>query len=199
MNKFFFILLLFTSFMIAQQLTIKGNVVDDDSNEPLPGATLFIKGSSIGATTNLYGVFSIASKIGDTLVVSYLGMKTKEVVVLSSPISIRLETEVNKLNEVVVSVGYFDVSKKDLSGSITQINTEQLEKNRTNSIENLLQGQAPGVVVNESSEPGGGIGVSIRGVNSMLGGTQPLYVLDGVPVDPITDAQGNGAYGGAKS
>ena len=199
MNKFFFILLLFPSFIIAQQLTIKGNVVDDDSNEPLPGATLFIKGSSIGATTNLYGVFSIASKIGDTLVVSYLGMKTKEVVVLSSPISIRLETEVNKLNEVVVSVGYFDVSKKDLSGSITQINTEQLEKNRTNSIENLLQGQAPGVVVNESSEPGGGIGVSIRGVNSMLGGTQPLYVLDGVPVDPITDAQGNGAYGGAKS
>ena len=143
MNKFFFILLLFPSFMIAQQLTIKGNVVDDDSNEPLPGATLFIKGSSIGATTNLDGVFSIASKIGDTLVVSYLGMKTKEVVVLSSPISIRLETEVNKLNEVVVSVGYFDVSKKDLSGSITQINTEQLEKNRTNSIENLLQGQAP--------------------------------------------------------
>ncbi len=67
--------------MIAQQLTIKGNVVDDDSNEPLPGATLFIKGSSIGATTNLDGVFSIASKIGDTLVVSYLGMKTKEVVV----------------------------------------------------------------------------------------------------------------------
>jgi TonB-linked SusC/RagA family outer membrane protein len=199
MNKFFFILLLFPSFMIAQQLTIKGNVVDDDSNEPLPGATLFIKGSSIGATTNLDGVFSIASKIGDTLVVSYLGMKTKEVVVLSSPISIRLETEVNKLNEVVVSVGYFDVSKKDLSGSITQINTEQLEKNRTNSIENLLQGQAPGVVVNESSEPGGGIGVSIRGVNSMLGGTQPLYVLDGVPVDPITDAQGNGASGGAKS
>ena len=199
MNKFFFILLLFPSFMIAQQLTIKGNVVDDDSNEPLPGATLFIKGSSIGATTNLDGVFSIASKIGDTLVVSYLGMKTKEVVVLSSPISIRLETEVNKLNEVVVSVGYFDVSKKDLSGSITQINTEQLEKNRTNSIENLLQGQAPGVVVNESSEPGGGIGVSIRGVNSMLGCTQPLYVLDGVPVDPITDAQGNGASGGAKS
>ena len=197
--KFFFILILLPSFMIAQQLTIKGNVVDDDSDEPLPGATLFIKGSSTGVTTNLDGVFTIASALGDTLVVSYLGMQTKEVIVLSSPISIRLESDVNKLNEVIVSVGYFDVSKKDLSGSITQINTEQLEKNRTNSIENLLQGQAPGVVVNESSEPGGGIGVSIRGVNSMLGGTQPLYVLDGVPVDPITDAQGNGASGGAKS
>ena len=197
--KFFFILILLPSFMIAQQLTIKGNVVDDDSDEPLPGATLFIKGSSTGVTTNLDGVFTIASKLGDTLVVSYLGMQTKEVIVLSSPISIRLESDVNKLNEVIVSVGYFDVSKKDLSGSITQINTEQLEKNRTNSIENLLQGQAPGVVVNESSEPGGGIGVSIRGVNSMLGGTQPLYVLDGVPLDPITDAQGNGASGGAKS
>ena len=89
------------------------------------------------------------------------------------------------------AIVYYDVTVQGMM--------EQLEKNRTNSIENLLQGQAPGVVVNESSEPGGGIGVSIRGVNSMLGGTQPLYVLDGVPVDPITDAQGNGASGGAKS
>ena len=198
-NKLFFIFLLLPSFMIAQQITLKGNVIDDDSNDPLPGATLLIKGSSAGVTTNLDGFFTISSKIGDTLVVSYLGMKTKEVVILSSPISIRLETKISKLDEVVVSIGYFDVSKKDLSGAITQINSEQLEKNRANSIENLLQGQAAGVVVNESSEPGGGIGISIRGVNSMLGGTQPLYVLDGVPVDPITDAQGNGASGGAKS
>ena len=104
------------------------------------------------------------------------------------------------LDGKIMSVGYnkddeFEVSKKDLSGSVSQINSEQIEKNRTNSIENLIQGQAAGVVVSESSEPGGGIGVSIRGVNSMLGGTQPLYVLDGVPVDPITDAQGNSVAG----
>ena len=126
-------------------------------------------------------------------------MKTQELVVLSSPLSIRMEQDVNQLEEVSVSVGYFDVNKKDLSGSIAQIDAKQLEKNRTNSIESLLQGQAAGVVVTESSEPGGGVGISIRGVNSMLGGTQPLYVLDGVPVNPVTDAQGNGGTGGQQS
>ena len=97
------------------------------------------------------------------------------------------------LDEVVVSVGYFDVNKKDLSGSIQQ--SEQLEKNRNNSIESLLQGQVAGIVVSESSEPGGGIGISIRGVNSMLGGTQPLYVVDGITTSPISDAQGNTGTG----
>ena len=198
-RKIFFIFLFLPTILFAQQIILKGNVIDDDSNEVLPGATLLIKGTSIGAVTDFDGDFSISSKVGDTLVISYLGMKTKEIVVLSSPLSIRLISDVDKLNEVVVSVGYFDVSKKDLSGSIVQINEDQLEKNRTNSLENLIQGQAAGVVVNESSEPGGGIGISIRGVNSMLGGTQPLYVLDGVPLDPITDAQGNNGSGQTQS
>lgn len=198
-KKLFLICMLLPSFVIAQQITLKGNVIDDDSNESLPGVTLLIKGTSLGTSTDFDGSFTISSKVGDTLVVSFLGMKTQEIVVLSSPISIKMMEDVNLLNEVIVSVGYFDVSKKDLSGSIVQINEDQLEKNRTNSIENLIQGQVSGVVVNESSEPGGGIGISIRGVNSMLGGTQPLYVLDGVPVDPVADAQGNNGAGQSQS
>jgi len=198
-KKFFFILMLMPAFMVSQQITLKGKVIDDDSNEPLLGVTLMIKGTTNGTLTDAKGAFTITTKIKDTLVISYLGMKTKEILVVSSPISIRLESDVNKLNEVVVSVGYFDVSKKDLSGSIVQINKDQLEKNRVNSLESLIQGQAAGVVVNESSEPGGGIGISIRGANSMLGGTQPLYVLDGVPVDPVADAQGNNGAGQTQS
>ncbi len=195
----FFLLMMFPMFVIGQEIRLKGTITERDTNEPLPGVTVSVKGTSEGTVSNFEGNFEINIKLRDTLVVSYLGMKTQELIILSSPIVIVMEEDINQLNEVTVSVGYFDVSKKDLSGSIIQIDTEQLEKNRTNSIENLIQGQAAGVVVNESSEPGGGIGISIRGVNSMLGGTQPLYVLDGVPVDPITDAQGNNGTGGAQS
>ena len=199
MNKTILFLPLFPMLVLAQGISLEGNVVDTDSNDPLPGATVFIKGTSNGTTTNFDGNFELNALVGDTLVISYLSMKTQELVVLSSPLSIRMEQDVNQLEEVSVSVGYFDVNKKDLSGSIAQIDAKQLEKNRTNSIESLLQGQAAGVVVTESSEPGGGVGISIRGVNSMLGGTQPLYVLDGVPVNPVTDAQGNGGTGGQQS
>ena len=197
--KTILILIFLPTIIVAQNLSLKGNVVEAKSNEPLPGATLLIKGTLNGTTSDFDGNFEINTKIGDTLVVSFLGMITQEVLVFSSPITIKLEDDIDQLDEVLVSVGYFDVSKKDLSGSITQIKAEQLEQNRGSSLENLLQGQVAGVVVTESAEPGGGVGISIRGTNSILGGTQPLYVLDGIPISPISDAQGNGNSGGAQS
>ena len=198
-SKTLLILIFLPSIIIAQNISLKGNIVEAKSQEPLPGATILIKGTAKGVTSDFDGNFEINIKIGDTLVASFLGMKTQEVLVLSSPITIRLEDDIDQLDEVLVSVGYFDVSKKDLSGSITQIKAEQLEQNRGASLENLLQGQVAGIVVTESAEPGGGVGVSIRGTNSILGGTQPLYVLDGIPISPISDAQGNGNSGGTQS
>ena len=198
-SKTLLILIFLPSIIIAQNISLKGNIVEAKSQEPLPGATILIKGTAKGVTSDFDGNFEINTKIGDTIVASFLGMKTQEVLVLSSPITIRLEDDIDQLDEVLVSVGYFDVSKKDLSGSITQIKAEQLEQNRGVSLENLLQGQVAGIVVTESAEPGGGVGVSIRGTNSILGGTQPLYVLDGIPISPISDAQGNGNSGGTQS
>ena len=198
-SKTLLILIFLPSIIIAQNISLKGNIVEAKSQEPLPGATILIKGTAKGVTSDFDGNFEINTKIGDTIVASFLGMKTQEVLVLSSSITIRLEDDIDQLDEVLVSVGYFDVSKKDLSGSITQIKAEQLEQNRGASIENLLQGQVAGIVVTESAEPGGGVGVSIRGTNSILGGTQPLYVLDGIPISPISDAQGNGNSGGTQS
>lgn len=198
-SKTLLILIFLPAIIIAQNISLKGNIVEAKSQEPLPGATILIKGTAKGVTSDFDGNFEINTKIGDTIVASFLGMKTQEVLVLSSSITIRLEDDIDQLDEVLVSVGYFDVSKKDLSGSITQIKAEQLEQNRGASIENLLQGQVAGIVVTESAEPGGGVGVSIRGTNSILGGTQPLYVLDGIPISPISDAQGNGNSGGAQS
>ena len=184
---------------LSQEMILNGKIVDDNTDMPLPSASIRIKNTSKGYVTDFDGNFEIYVKLGDTLVFSYMGMESKELIALKSPISVRLQPTINALDEVTVSVGYFDISKKDLSGSIAQIDSEQLEKNRNNSIESLLQGQVAGVVVNESSEPGGGIGISIRGVNSMLGGTQPLYVVDGIPTSPVSDAQGNDGTGQQQS
>ena len=184
---------------LSQEMILNGKIVDDNTDMPLPSASIRIKNTSKGYVTDFDGNFEIYAKLGDTLVFSYMGMESKELIALKSPISVRLQPTINALDEVTVSVGYFDVSKKDLSGSIVQIDSEQLEKNRNKSIESLLQGQVAGVVVNESSEPGGGIGISIRGVNSMLGGTQPLYVVDGIPTSPVSDAQGNDGTGQQQS
>ncbi len=185
--------------LLSQEMTLNGKIVDDNTDMPLPSASIRIKNTSKGYVTDFDGNFEIYVKLGDTLVFSYMGMESKELIALKSPISVRLKPTINALDEVTVSVGYFDVSKKDLSGSIVQIDSEQLEKNRNKSIESLLQGQVAGVVVNESSEPGGGIGISIRGINSMLGGTQPLYVVDGIPTSPVSDAQGNDGTGQQQS
>jgi len=191
--------ILFSSFLISQDLNLKGTVLEKDTNIILPGATVQIVGKDTGVVTDFDGNFEIIVTIGDKIKISYIGKKTIELSALSSPISVYLESQDNELDEVTVSVGYFDISKKDLSGSIAQITSDQLEKNRSGSVESILQGQVSGLVVSESSEPGGGSGVSIRGTNSILGGTQPLYVLDGIPVDPLSDAQGMGGSGGQQS
>ena len=199
MRKIILIIFLLPISLMAQVITIKGTVQEEDSKQPLPGVSVLIKGTSKGTVTDFDGNFELEAKKGDKLVFSYIGMKTQEVTVNSQLINITMQTDISKLDEVVVSVGYFDVAKKDLSGSIAQVNNEQLEKSRSSSIEQMLQGQVAGVVVNENSEPGGGIAVSVRGTNSMLGGTQPLYVIDGIPIDPTTDAEGNGSSGQSQS
>jgi TonB-linked SusC/RagA family outer membrane protein len=199
MRKLILLLLLLPFTLVAQQIIVKGTVLENNTQLPVIGASVFIKNTSKGTVTDLDGKFEIASKNGEVLVVSYIGLKTTEFIVNSPIVQVLLEQDVSQIEEVVISAGYFDVSKKELSGSIVQVKAEQLEKNRTNSIEQMLQGQVAGVVVSESSEPGGGISISIRGTNSMLGGTQPLYVIDGIPIDPLSDAQGNGGSGQAQN
>jgi len=190
---------IFTITTYAQTIEGFGRVLDKETNSPLPGATIVIKDSSNGVTSDFDGNFKIKSSLGKLLIVSYVGYKTNEIVFTSSEMIILMEPDLDELEEVTISVGYFDVSKKDLSGSISQIKNEQLEKNRGSSLEKLLQGQVAGVVINESSEPGGGVGISIRGTNSILGGTQPLYVLDGIPISPISDAEGNTTSGNTQT
>ena len=188
-----------TMTLSAQDFEVLGKVVEKETNIPLAGATIIIKDTSTGVSSDFDGNFKITTQKGQILIVSYVGFKTIEIEVQQSDVIASMEPSLDALDEVTISVGYFDVSKKDLSGAITQIKTEQLEQNRAATLESLLQGQVAGVVVTESAEPGGGIGISIRGTNSMLGGTQPLYVLDGIPINPVADAEGNGNSGGTQS
>ena len=193
--KYIFLFLLLPITLIAQNMTVSGTVFDQETKQPLPGVAVYVDGSNVGAVTDFDGNFSITAEKGKTLVFTFIGMETVKQTVESASMDVYMQADMTQLDEVTVSVGYFDVSKKDLSGSIAQVTSKELEKNRSNSVEQLLQGQVAGVVITDSSEPGGGTGISIRGTNSILGGTQPLYVVDGIPIDQLSDAEGNAGGG----
>lgn len=186
--------------LIAQDLKVTGKVTDAETGEPLPAVSIIVKGKERGKLTNFDGLYEIDVDSGDVLLFQYTGMKKQEFTITSSQtLNVSLEPDIQELDAVTISTGYFDINKKDLSGAITQVKSEDLERQRTQSVEQMLQGQVAGVLISESAEPGGGIGISIRGTNSFLGGTQPLYVIDGMPIDPVSDAQGNNGSGAAQN
>lgn len=170
----------------AQSLTVKGKVIASEDKLPLPGVGVKIKGSSSGTTTDTEGNFAITSKAGDVLVFSFIGFKEKQVTVGSSNnITVRLETDVAALDEVVV-IGYGVQRKKLTTGANLQVKGEDLQnRNQVNPLQ-ALQGQAPGVSISSTSgQPGASMKVVIRGLGT-VGNSGPLYVVDGVPGGDIS-------------
>lgn len=183
----------------AQQL-IKGTVVDENGI-PLPGATVIVTGTTKGAMTNIDGEFEIQVAEGKTIDVSYVGYKTKTVTVTSNKMSIQLEPDTSTLNEVLV-VGYGKQSKTDVTGAVTQLDSEKFKQGVNISADNLLQGKVAGVrVVGASGEPGGGVNVTIRGVGSIRSGSTPLFVVDGVPLsnDDVSPTGSNVGFGSSSA
>ncbi|WP_411801931.1 SusC/RagA family TonB-linked outer membrane protein [Algibacter lectus] len=165
----------------AAQTTVKG-IVLDESGVPLPGATIILKGTSTGASTDFDGVFSINAAIGQTLQVSFVGYESQYVDVTSTDLKINLKPLNAMLDEVLI-VGYGQQTKKDLTGAVTQLSTGDFKKGVNVSPDNLIQGKVAGVrVVQSSGEPGAGVNVSIRGVGSIRSGSSPLFVVDGIPL-----------------
>lgn len=164
------------------QQSINGTVTDD-KGMPLPGATITIAGTNRGTTTNFNGEFSIEAEQGDVLQVSYVGFQNYEVTVTEgTDIVIQLQTDSASLDEVVV-VGYGTQTRKDLTGAVSQLSSEDFKKGVNVSPDNLIQGKVAGVrVVQSSGEPGAGVDVSIRGIGSIRSGSTPLFVVDGVPL-----------------
>ncbi len=183
---FCLILLVLPTLLIAQQ-TLQGKVADE-TNYPLPGASILVKGTTKGAVADIDGNFSITiDTTPATLVVSYLGYITKEITITNqTEISIVLETDQQKLDEVVV-IGYGEVNKKDLTGAVSSVKQKEDLVAQANSVENLLQGRAAGVLVRNGFEPGAPNSIRIRGLNSLTGNTEPLYVIDGIIVDSATE------------
>ena len=180
-----------------QQIQISGNVTGS-GGMPLPGVSIVIKGSLQGIQTGFDGNFSIAANKGEILVFSYLGMKTLEIVVANSTtLNIVMTEDVASLDEVVV-VGYGTVKKSDLTGSVSSLKGNKVQEQATFSVEGMLAGRVAGVKVIDGGQPGAGGSIQIRGSNSMLGGTEPLYVVDGIPIEPNVDAQGR-AIGGSQN
>ena len=166
------------------QFIINGTIKDQDGN-PLPGANVVEKGTTNGVTADFDGNFSIeVSNSNVILVVSYIGFASKEIPVNGqSNLSVTLEESAAGLDEVVV-VGYGTQKKTDLTGAVSSIDTEQLENSVSPNIDQRLQGMAAGVLVTtDSNQPGGGISIRIRGNSSISAGTEPLYVIDGVPIE----------------
>lgn len=163
----------------SQEITGK---VSGDDGSPLPGATVVVKGSKAGTLTSADGTFHLNVPPGGILQISYLGYESKEVTVTGNgPINIVLKMAVNKSSEVVV-IGYGVAKKSDLTGSISQIRSEDISVQPLNNAMQALAGRAPGVqVMQNNGAPGGKISVRIRGVNSILGSNEPLYVIDGFP------------------
>ena len=168
------------------QKTITGTIVDS-MDEPMIGVNVLVKGTTNGAITDLDGKFTLSNvKADDVLVCSYIGYITEEVKVGDrSTLKIVMKDDAKSLDEVVV-VGYGQMKKSDLTGSVASVKTEDLTKKGTTSALEALQGAMPGVSITQSSSrAGGGFDIEIRGKSTLGSNNSPLYVVDGVICDDI--------------
>ncbi|WP_339875495.1 TonB-dependent receptor [uncultured Algoriphagus sp.] len=169
---------------VNESQTVTGLISDQDGNF-LPGATVQIKGTETGTVADDNGIYKIdipSSQNDPVLLFSFLGFATKEVKVGGqSEINVTLANEESELEEVVV-IGYGSARKSDLTGSVAQVNTDEINAFPTTNVLQALNGRAPGVqVIQNNGAPGGGVSVRIRGANSIQGDNDPLYVIDGFP------------------
>ena len=172
--------------LFAQDRKVSGIVKGKSDQELIIGANVLIKGTKRGTVTNVNGKFAIYVGQSDKeLEISYVGMKRKIVKLEANKTSymIELEEDYNSLDDVVV-IGYGTQAKRDIIGSITTISSKDLDSNSGGNINTALQGKIPGMqIVSTSGEPGAGSSIKIRGASSINGGSEPLYIVDGVPIE----------------
>ncbi|WP_438968516.1 SusC/RagA family TonB-linked outer membrane protein [Nonlabens sp.] len=193
------------------QTTITGTVTDSDGS-PFLGVTVYVEAVELGTSTDINGTYSLTGSFGASHIISfsYLGYKTQNVTIDGKTvINIQLQEDLESLNEVVV-IGYGSQLKKDITGAVSTIDGESFESRPNVQVGSLIQGQSPGVqVLSNSGKPSEGFSIRVRGTNSINAGSEPLYVVDGVPttdtrsinptdIDTITilkDASSTAIYG----
>ncbi|WP_442794846.1 SusC/RagA family TonB-linked outer membrane protein [Pelobium manganitolerans] len=175
-----FVFLATCQFAFAQT-TVKGHV-KDASGIGLPGVSINVKGKTGGTTTDMNGNFSISATKGDVLVISSLGMTSKEVVVTDAgSIDVTLQEDNKLLNEVIV-VGYGTTEKKEVTGAISRVGAAEIEQVPVQNPIQALQGRAAGVDITSNARPGAVGGIRVRGNRSFSASNEPLYVVDGIPL-----------------
>ncbi|MEP2279632.1 TonB-dependent receptor [Maribacter sp.] len=182
----FCILLSHLTVFAQNGISVSGTVTDD-SGQPLPGASIIVKGTTTGTQTDFDGLYALNDVPNNgTLVISYIGYSTQEIAVNGqTTIDISLSEDSQALEEVVV-VGYGTQKKADLTGSITTIKTEDITRTPTSAAMQSLQGKVAGLQVVSSGAPGTGPTIRVRGIGSYVGGaSDPLYVVDGTFFDDI--------------
>ncbi len=179
------LLLLYGLPILAQSGAVTG-LITDEKNSPLPGATIRLKNSQVATVSDSRGKYILQlppGSTGATLLISFTGMDTQEIPVQQrGAINVQMRVANTNLTDVVV-VGYGQVKKRDLTGTVASIKGTEITKSAVSSLEQGLQGRLAGVVVSQNdAAPGGGISVQVRGTSTLLGSAEPLYVIDGVPV-----------------
>ncbi len=196
---------------MAQGRAISGSVVSETDGQPILGATVIVEGTTLGTATDIDGKFTIANApASGNLVISYIGYSNLvEPIASGKKYDVSLVEDTQKIDEVVV-VGYGTMRKKEVTGAVARVDAEELTKISTSDVGSALQGQIAGVSVSASSgEPGSTANIQIRGLSSISGSSDPLYVVDGVPysgdpglspseiesIDVLKDAASAAIYG----
>ena len=177
--------LILTINLYAQNTTLKGVIVDE-TDTPLIGATVQVKGTSTGSITDFDGNYTIKANKGAVITFSYIGYKTQEIKFTGQPtVNIKMVPDNQTLDEVVV-VGYGTMKRSDLTGSVASIAAKDVEGFKTSSVAGALGGQIAGVqITSTDGTPGAGFSINIRGVGTLTGDSSPLYIVDGFEVDDI--------------
>ena len=171
-----------------QSRTITGQVISSSDQLPLPGVNILVKGTTIGTTTDESGYYRLTVPgTYNELSFSFLGFETQDVMIENrTEINISMESATLASGEELVVVGYVSQERKDITGSVAVVSSEEFESQPNTQFGNMIQGKAAGVqVVSASGKPSEGISIRIRGVNSIAGGSDPLYVVDGVQTTDI--------------
>ncbi|MFM2392159.1 MAG: hypothetical protein RLZZ546_136, partial [Bacteroidota bacterium] len=189
---FVFSMLSFSSIMAQVPFTIKGKVMEVSDDSPIIGASVFIKNTNYGTITDIDGNYELNGTLSEgnyEVEVSYLGYANKKMELnisdqnRNSTIDFSISEDMNKLDEVVVTGSSNTATRKQLGNAFTSVNAKDLEKSGTGNALTALQGRVPGARITQTSgDPAGSININLRGVNSITGSSDPLYVIDGVIV-----------------
>ncbi len=168
--------------IVMAQTQVRGTVVDENG-EPAIGVNVQVKGTTQGVATDVNGKFTLSAPANGKLIISYMGYTTQEVAV-SANVNVKLVPDTQVLGEVVIEAGYSSTTRRSFTGTAATVSADQISSKNVSNVSNALAGEVPGVtVINSSGQPGTSASIKIRGIGSVNGNTDPLYVVDGIPYE----------------